>query len=659
MNHILEKSLSEQSVTDMKKIASFDIFDTCVIRKCGIPEKIWDIMSNSLFAKEDLQSRITFKTQRKYAESKANQITPYPNLNQIYDTIDLSQWDLCKKDIIQLEESTEEKQIILNEHILPIIEKYRKEGYEICFISDMYLSSTFLKGILKKFKLYNDDDSIYVSCESKASKNDGSLYNYIQHEKKVKFKNWVHFGDNKISDLQVPRKKGIQAHWYIYTDFTEHEKDWLRNASFYNHKNEIELYAGFTRAVRLAQPKDSKITLAANLVAPLYIPYVYFTLVESQQKKIDQVYFLARDGHILLQIAKQFQSSFPDISLHYLKISRRAIYPCYFYDGSYEEFFWLLKRAIGYEIGSALIHIGIDWEQLPDSKHIQFRKNQLLNLESTAKLADYLSKHFCAEIVKKSRDVRNNLLAYLDQEHFLQASHKAIVDLGWEGSLRICLNKILEKENFPQTYAFYWGYSNSVIQSKNNNVSFFRYEDNRNQPHAAEVLEHYVSANSSGSTKAYKKTNNSVIPIETEQLNYIKEIQFTNEDISCQIAKEYLSTITNKDANRDIFLCCGYRTLNDILEFPNNDETEIFSLIKVDNFEQTYYIADKLRFKDIVTLLIWGHTFYPKWKEAAISLTLKKKGKLFMRFAEITSSSKFMEIIRYLLKKISTAFRVT
>lgn len=644
--------MSEPFVTNMKRIASFDIFDTCVIRKCGIPEKIWDIMSDSLFTKEDEQSRITFKTQRKYAESKANQITPYPNLNQIYDAIDVSQWNLRKKDVIQLEQTTEENQIILNAHILPIIEKYRKEGYEIYFISDMYLSTIFLKGILKKFKLCNDNDSIYVSCECKASKKDGALYNYIRNEKKVKFKNWVHFGDDRISDFQVPQKKGIQAHWYTYTDFTEHEKNWLRNASFYNHKNEIELYAGLTRAVRLAQPKDSKITLASDLVAPLYIPYVYFTLVESQRKKIDIVYFLARDGHIFFQIAKQFQSIFPEISLHYLKISRRAIYPCYFYDGSYEEFLWILTRAIGSEIGPALMHIGINWEQLPDSKHTHFSKEKKLDSESIAELADYLSKNFRKEIVEQSKCARDNLLAYLDQENFLQAPHKAIVDLGWEGSVRTCLNKILEKENFPQTNAFYWGYSNRVLQSKNSDVSFFRCEDSLYLPHAVEVLEHYISANSAGSTKAYKRTYNSVIPIETKPRDYIKGIQFINEDISSRIAKEYLSIIKTKDANKEIFFCCGYRTLNEILKFPSFEEASIFSQIKADDFEKTYIIAQKLYFKDIIALFIWGNTFYPKWKEAAISLTFKRNAKLVMKCVEITSSSILMKTVRYILNKI-------
>ena len=206
----------------MKKIASFDIFDTCIIRKCGLPEKIWDIMLDSLFAKEDIQSRITFKTQRKYAERKACQITPYPDIKQIYAAIDFSQWNLNSDSVIQLEEKTEESQIILNPHILSIIKDYRQKGYDICFISDIYLSSDFLKAILKKNRIYNDNDSIYISCECKASKRDGSIYSHIQHNEKVKFKNWIHYGDDKISDVLVPKGKGIHAHWYTYTDFTEH-----------------------------------------------------------------------------------------------------------------------------------------------------------------------------------------------------------------------------------------------------------------------------------------------------------------------------------------------------------------------------------------------------------------------------------------------------
>lgn len=636
----------------MKRIASFDIFDTCVIRKCGIPEKIWDIMSDSLFTKEDVQSRITFKTQRKYAESKANQVTPHPNLNQIYDAIDVSQWNLRKKDVIQLEQTTEENQIILNAHILPIIEKYRKDGYEIYFISDMYLSSIFLKGILKKFKLCSDNDSIYVSCECKASKNDGALYDYIRNEKKVKFKNWVHFGDNKVSDFQVPQKKGIQAHWYTYTDFTEHEKNWLRNASFYNHKNEIELYAGLTRATRLAQPKDSKITLAANLVAPLYIPFVYFTLVESQRKKIDTVYFLARDGHIFFQIAKQFQPIFPDISLHYLKISRSVIYPCFFYEGSFDEFRWILERAIGIDIESALLHIGISWEMLPPNKDKLFHKKQQLNSDSAALLADYLSKNFCKDVKKSSKENREKFLGYLNQEGFLKAKKKVIVDLGWEGTIRICINKILSEEGYPQTFSFFWGYSNGILQGGKNSVSYFSNTESLHFPHAVAVLERYASANSSGSTIAYKKNGNFVSSIEASPECSVQQIQDVNESVSSQMANKYLSIVSDEWSNKDIFLCCGYRTLKEILKFPSYDESSIFSQIKADNFEKSYIIAQKLYFKDIIALFIWGNTFYPKWKEAAISLTFKRKAKLVMKCAEITSSSILMKTIRYILNKI-------
>ena len=636
----------------MKKIASFDIFDTCIIRKCGLPEKIWDLMLDSLFAKEDLQSRITFKTQRKYAESKVSQITPYPDIKQIYAAIDFSQWNFNSDSVIQLEEKTEESQIILNTHILSIIKDYRQKGYDICFISDMYLSSNFLKKILKENKIYNDNDSIYVSCECKASKRDGSIYKYIQYNEKVKFKNWDHYGDDKNSDVLIPRKKGINAHWYTYTEFTEHEKNWLQNASFYNHKNEIELYTGITRAQRLSQPKDSKITLATNLVAPLCVPYVYFTLAESQKKGINQIYFIARDGHIFFQIAKQFQPLFPKVKFKYLKISRKVIYPCFFYEGSYEEFYWILERSIGINIESALARIGIAWEMLPENKDDHFHKTQQLNFDTIITLANYLSKHFRKDIIRIAKEAREKFLGYLDHEDFLQPAKKAIVDLGWEGSIRICLNKILKKEGYPQTFSFFWGYTSGVLQGGDNSVSYFSDAECLHIPHAVAILERYVSANCSGSTAMYKKIGSTFIPIETNQEDNVKDIQVINERNSCHIAKNYSSIIKNEDVNKDIFLCCGYRTLKKILEFPNNDEAAIFSQIKADNFEASYIIAEKLYFKDIIALFIWGNTFYPKWKEAAAALTFGKKAKLFLNCAKASSSSKFMSIIRILLNKI-------
>lgn len=652
MLRILEKGSSEPFVASMKKIASFDIFDTCVIRKCGLPEKIWDIMLDSLFVKEDLQSRITFKTQRKYAENKAAQIALYPDIKQIYAAIDFSQWSLNSDSVMQLEELTEEAQIIPNTHILPIISDYRQKGYDICFISDMYLSSDFLKKILKKYKIFNDNDSIYISCECNASKRDGSIYNYIQRNKKIKFKNWTHYGDNKISDVLIPREKGIHTHWYTYTDFTEHEKNWLQNASFYNHKNEIELYTGITRAIRLTQSNDSKTTLAANLVAPLYIPYVYFTLAESQKKGINQIYFLARDGHIFFQIAKQLQPLFPEAKFKYLKVSRKAVYPCFFYEGSYDEFYWILERSIGIDIESALARMGIAWEMLPENKEKFFRKTQQLNFNTIIILANYLSKYFCKDMVEISKEARENFLGYLDNNGFLRSVKKTIVDLGWEGSIRICLNKILKKEGFPQTFSFFWGYLNGILQGGDNCVSYFSNAESLHFPHAVAILEHYASANCSGSTIKYKNVGNTFIPIEKNQRNELKEIQVINERCSRRIAKNYLPITNNEEVNKDIFLCCGYRTLKKILEFPNNNESAIFSQVRADNFEKSYIIAQKLYFKDVIALFIWGNTFYPKWKEASASLTFGKKAKLFLYCAKIISSSRFMSIVRFLLNKI-------
>ena len=58
------------------------------------------------------------------------------------------------------------------------------------------------------------------------------------------------------------------------------------------------------------------------------------------------------------------------------------IYPCFFYEGSYEEFYWILERSIGINIESALARIGIAWEMLPENKDDHFHKTQQLNFDT-------------------------------------------------------------------------------------------------------------------------------------------------------------------------------------------------------------------------------------------------------------------------------------
>ena len=190
---------------------SFDVFDTCLIRRCGLPSKIWDLMADRLFNKDDDRGRLSFVGNRSLAENKAARRSSYPTLSDIYDELDVAQWGFEKKQVMNLEMEIEEQELFPNPEMLKVVEDYREKGFVIAFISDMYLPMEFIKKILMKFGFCKECERIFVSAECKAGKYDGKLFDDVLKETGVKAKRWIHYGDNERSDYRIPKAKGIKV----------------------------------------------------------------------------------------------------------------------------------------------------------------------------------------------------------------------------------------------------------------------------------------------------------------------------------------------------------------------------------------------------------------------------------------------------------------
>lgn len=216
------------------RLASFDIFDTTLIRLFGRPE----------------------------------------NINVLLAGKEHSQGDALEREV-------ESACLIANPEVRDIIQQKRQEGWQIAFISDMYLDSEFLSGILKREGCMEDGDKIYVSCEHNARKDTGTLYDVVR--KDLQPEEWEHYGDNKQSDVMMAERKGIKVH-FIDNSYRD---------------------------------------LASRFVAPAYIPYVLWLIEEAKKQDIQRLYFISRDGYILQQIADALPHD--GIELKYFFTSRKAL----------------------------------------------------------------------------------------------------------------------------------------------------------------------------------------------------------------------------------------------------------------------------------------------------------------------------------------------
>ncbi|MCD8182467.1 MAG: HAD-IA family hydrolase [Bacteroides sp.] len=145
------------------------------------------------------------KAERGAIEKLNNQHLPLEEIYSFGGYSDLA--DVPQEYAIALEYEVEKKNLTANAEIQKEILKRRTEGYTICFISDMHLNSRYLKELLIEQGCAYEDDHVFVSCEAKATKHEGKLYDIVRNQYEG-VKAWVHYGDNRKSDYIRAAGKG-------------------------------------------------------------------------------------------------------------------------------------------------------------------------------------------------------------------------------------------------------------------------------------------------------------------------------------------------------------------------------------------------------------------------------------------------------------------
>ena len=309
------------------KISSFDIFDTCLVRKCGTPENFFDVFSLKVFNHEVPEwARQEFVAARRLTEQKLWRENPRYTLQDIWVEFDWShQFLKPKKELCQLEQELEREMLVPVLSMRDKVNECRKYGDKIIFISDMYLSSDFLIDILRNYGFYQDGDALYVSCECGAMKWDGELFEYVcKQENLPSFRHWHHYGDNKQGDYNSPKKLGIKC-TLINHAYTPYQRHWINND--YSAGMKIKaVIAGLSRAICLTTPYNTHQVFLTDIVSPLFSSFVYRIMKNASERGIKRLYFCARDAYTIYLIALKYRDIFPDVEPKYLYISQKSLY---------------------------------------------------------------------------------------------------------------------------------------------------------------------------------------------------------------------------------------------------------------------------------------------------------------------------------------------
>lgn len=309
------------------KISSFDIFDTCLVRKCGTPENFFDVFSLRAFNQEPPEwARQEFVAARRLTEQKLWTENPHYTLEDIWAEMDWSHPFLkSKKELCELEQELEQEMLVPVLSMRDKVNECRTSGDKIIFISDMYLTSAFLIDVMRANGLYQEGDSLYVSCECKAAKYNGELFRYVKEKEGLSsFHHWHHYGDNKFGDYKAPKKLGIKC-TLINHEYTPYQKQWKDNDYSLGFKYP-SILAGLGRALHYSTEWNTHTDFVLDIIAPFYCSLVYRMMKDAEQRGIKRLYFCARDAWPLFRIAEIFKPLFSSIESKYLYISRKSLY---------------------------------------------------------------------------------------------------------------------------------------------------------------------------------------------------------------------------------------------------------------------------------------------------------------------------------------------
>lgn len=578
-------------------IASFDIFDTALIRISGNPKSIFFLLAWELYPNDESQ-REAFYVWRCRAESCATSISDNQEITieDIYNSEEIKSFPEYSKDfLITAEINVEHKNLIANPYIAELITKHRNLGDKIIFISDMYLPSKVLKQALINSGLADDNDKVFVSCEYKSTKRNGLLYECIKKEL-TNSDNWVHYGDNLRSDINKAKQHGIKVK-HIDTSYNSIEKFILKNTAKSKYSREIKILVGLSRAWRISNHNNEYAGLSGDLTAPAYVSYVKWILNQSSKRQIKRLYFLSRDGYILQKIAEQLSINMINpIELKYLFVSRKSLAPAYLSEFTPKKLLSILdgQTLLMKKVDDVLSKLSVLDEELLNNLKSKLPFNSIRSKEDCEIFIELLFNSNLRYIIQNHcKKAEGLVLSYFKQEGLTENCKSALVDVGWLGTSRLMINDLLKRSNSKQAFSFYFGVrKNTILTYAGNYVSYF-YAGSLPTQYPG-IIETYMSASPYPSTIGYRSNGNKIVPIFKDGQHFMQtDITKANQE-----ACNWIATQLNK------FTFIGDSPL---YEWAAN-VMNIFSEPELLNFKPMVK-AGKIDGSDLVTKLSFMQTF--------------------------------------------------
>lgn len=638
---LIKKSLSAIDGKPISKLninsitqpwVSFDLFDTLVVRNCEKPSDVFYIVENR-YNKEYTREKISgFYNNRINAEKQAreNSNNEEIQLDEIYRILSAHYGNEVASKLKQIEVDTEITICVPNTEMMDFYNNLLGENKNILIISDMYLPKDVIQKIIDRCGI-TGYKKFYVSSNRNATKRSGRLFDIACKENGIKEAQLFHIGDHPLADYLVPRRKGIGVFLYKRRILRSHYLRDIKPVDNIAVTEEDERQYRILRQVSInssaavikALPSDQiNVYNAGNQVlGPMLYGYSIWLHNWISSNQIKSIFFLSREGKLLMESYKAL-FEVEDVAIHYINVSRLALCRASIIKTtSYDNLIDLMSsllRSVN-DVGEFIDLLGISNKLDDICKDINCDKTTQLNAIDKTSFYDSVMK----EGYFYFKDQNDYLNKYLVDKGMREGTI-AISDIGWSGTMQLCLSQFLPDCKFIGNYLAVSSFNNKegyvdlrrrgfwcTANEWNTKGQLFRFT-------TSAIEEIFMSEE--GTTLEYRLDRDTVVPVKEERI--ISEPIKRRINSIWQGAHDFVSNCKEWKVNHIISEPSSYACLWPFFNFavfPNEKSVEIYKGSSFINGMRTisvlpthsfaFYLlhpkATKRELEDNVNKIIW------------------------------------------------------
>ncbi len=289
------------------------------------------------------------------------------------------------------------------------------------------------------------------------------------------------------------------------------------------------VFSGVSRVTRLsykASDQHNQViwNTGANVIAPLYVSFVWWLLQQAQAQNIRRLYFMARDGLILKEIADILAPVCGlDIENRYIYVSRQSLLYPSIIDVDEFDVRWLMWNPLtdmSMEKILRRLEISVDMVQKElNNFGIENVSRSLSFIEKWRLRKFFFESRVKSLILERAQKHYETAIVYLKQEGLADGIPFALVDLGWAALSQYAISRMLDKGGCRPSEGvrgYYLGTNWLLWKYRNDTVESFLFNPSnmiRQMPLVQYELPEIFAVIDHGRTVSYEVKNDRVVPV--------------------------------------------------------------------------------------------------------------------------------------------------